>query len=165
MSYDLTLFRATPGMSPDDMAYLDDEQRPLLDPTATGRAVAALRAANPHFDVFESNDMLELTDLNDDDEGSGIQVSFYTNSASVTVPYWYEGKEAARIFAEIGKYLRIIHAETGLLCFDPQRNKYIDAAKGFSAEEIAAYADITVRSAQQIQELAQGRAKPWWKFW
>ena len=30
MSYDLTLFRATPGMSPDDMAYLDDEQRPLL---------------------------------------------------------------------------------------------------------------------------------------
>jgi hypothetical protein len=74
-----------------------------------------------------------------EDERSGIQIKLFDDEASVTVPFWHEGEEAAEIFHEIRTYLNIIRRETGYLIFDPQLGRMIDSSVGIE-DSLASYA-------------------------
>lgn len=130
MSYDIFLFPAVAGQDPAVTAQCDAEiDDPLSD---EGRArntciVAGLMAHTPKFEIYEFNEGVQISTL--DDDGTYIQIELFNSEAAIRIPYWPK-KKTHLISMQLDSYLQIIARETGFLAFDPQAEKLIDPAVG-----------------------------------
>ena len=68
-------------------------------------------------------------ELNGPDDGNGIQITLYDESADITVPYWHQPEAAVVVFDEIWKYLTILADNGNLAVYDPQLDRILDLAK------------------------------------
>ena len=153
MSYDIDL--RLPEHGPiDDRAALEELEGSPMSETERARTralVARLREQTPELELHESNDAVELTDLR-----SGIQISLFAKSGNVSMPYWHEGN-AVELLGQISRYLRLLHDEGGFVAYDPQAEREVGAATGYSLDP-AVYA-------VGVNALRSATRKPWWRFW
>lgn len=182
MSYDLTLFRAQAGVDPREIARADDvPEAGARDPAAEAlkrRVADALRAFDPAVDehvldhdaisklhkmrIDEAYERFRYVELSDVGEGgSGTQITLFDDRASMTIPYWHDGKSARRHLQRAWSYLDILCRETGYEVFDPQLDRVIDS--GAFEDVLACY----VRSAARVRGAGApvARRRAWWKFW
>jgi len=139
MSYDFIFFPVVEGEDPLETAHrkLDGDTESILGTEAdtpkeelNQRVKAALVAANPYFEIFENDQVIELTSLQD---GTGIQIRLFSGEAALSVPFWHEGRRAAKVFGDIWRYSDIIHREAGYVLYDPQLDAILDLSRGYEA--------------------------------
>lgn len=151
MSYDLYLFKPKAGIDPlETVDEIFSEESDEINPgipypekEARKHLLAnALVNLNPELQVFpfgfkELAEMDKISveeakikyrhlELNGADDGNGIQITLYDDSAEVTVPYWHGGADAKKVFNEIWSYLKVIENETGFMTYDPQLEKILN---------------------------------------
>jgi hypothetical protein len=157
VSYDIRLLLVKDGESALDVAYRDeigDEPYTAEQRTRNTRIVEALEAAYPDFERFESDHHVELTDLK---HGTGLQVSLFSSSGAVTLPYWHQD-DADRVLEHVDDILKIVLENSPFVAFDPQTEQEVTAKGGLRATAKPAYA-VGVAATRQIVR------KPWWRFW
>ena len=182
MSYDFRLFRPKPGEDPIVTARCEADDFPDTPPdpekeVLKRRIADALIAHNPRLEVFQVNfeEIARIRKMSVDearlrfrhlelntpeDDPTGIQITLWDDDASVTVPYWHEGPEAANVFRVIFSQMEIICREAGYLVYDPHVDRVFDPATGFE-NALACYRD-TIR---KVRSIAPASENPWWKFW
>src|SRR3954447_1486283 len=189
MSYDIHLIHRDSFATYSDWADRIQEDEETVNPglpvpakeEEKRRLAALLIDANPAFEVFEfgfdeiaqteniSIDEARLRrrhiELNGAEDGNGIQITLYDDSAELTVPYWHQGDAAQRVFDEIWSYLRLLQQAGNLTVVDPQIEKFIDLATDQPA--VMARYRAVVEKIPEILADAERRSKrkPWWKFW
>lgn len=151
MSYDLYLFKPKAGVDPletvDELFSEESEEinpgLPQPEKEARKRSLAdALIKLNPQLEVFPfgfqqlaemdniSEDEAKITyrhlELNGAEDGNGIQITLYDDSADITVPYWHSGEKAQQVFKEIWNYLELIENKAGFVTYDPQLEKILN---------------------------------------
>src|SRR5690242_13667564 len=84
----------------------------------------ALKFKNPGLDwrPFGTSDR-EYIEVDDRDNGDGIQISLRPNAAGVTVAYWHTGQRAYEVFRQLWDYLRIIQQMTTFAIYDTQLDR------------------------------------------
>ena len=142
MSYDIEL------RLPEGTPLTSEAER-----TRNAKAVAALKRLNPNLELFESEDVLELTDVAGN---TGIQISLFRDSGGLSVPYWHDGN-ASEVLDQISRYLQVLTEEAGYLAFDPQTDRQVTAASAYSLDPTAYSSGVAA--------LNQVTKKPWWRFW
>ncbi len=188
MSYDLLLFPRREGEDPESTAraLLADESEEInpgpVVPEKEQRKEAvkmALQAANPRLEQFpfdyqeiakeegitlaEAKVRYRHIELNGPEDGNGIQITLFDDSASVTVPYWHQGKAAETVFQEIAQYLRAIQATAGYFVYDPQLEQVIDPVADLE-DATTTYAGVMHKMPGTGPDKTKHR-RPWWKFW
>lgn len=103
-------------------------------------------------------------ELNGPEDGSGIQITLYDDSATVTVPYWYKGEKARATLEEVWEYLKIIQREAGYFVYDPQLEVVLDLSSDFS-KVMSPYIDTVKWAEETIISPKEEEKKPWWRFW
>jgi len=186
MSYDFQLLPRSLGSDLLAHAHADDHEGEINPgpPTPEGedrkaRLSRALATSNPMLTQFafgfaeiaktrgiteaEARVQFRHVELNGPEGGNGIQLTLFDNAASITVPYWHQGAQAAIVVDEIWRYLDVLEREGHFATFDPQLDKILDLVKDKPAV-LAAYARVIERMPQIVAQ-ATRRAKPWWQFW
>lgn len=166
MSYDLYLFKPKAGIDPletfDELfSEESDEINPGLpspEKESRKRSIAdALINLNPQLEIFSfgfrelaemdgiSEDKAKIKyrhlELNGADDGNGIQITLYDDSAEITVPYWHSGEKAQQVFNEIWSYLQVIENEAGFITYDPQLEMILNLATDLP-EAVEIYARV-----------------------
>lgn len=157
MSYDIQLLILKAGESARDAARRDEvEDEPYTTDAKdrNARVVAALQARYPDFEKFESDSHVELTDLSG---GTGMQVSLFTSSGAITLPYWHD-KDAKAVLEKVNGVLQVVLTNSPFVAFDPQTEQEVNGQSGLSEAAPSAYA-FGVAAVQTIAN------KPWWRFW
>jgi len=150
MSYDVTLYPAAAGKTPDEIEeFLETYEAPRgpTSPQALAKlreTAGALRNLNPKFDVFgafeKPGNSIELSV--DPKNGFAISVSLFNGEAAVSCPYWYQEADAKRVFEQMWSYVEVICAKLSLVAYDGQTGQIWrsrqDALAGLSvyAEEV-----------------------------
>ena len=165
MSYDLYMLRPQPGEDPmETVERLEErEEAAAPDPVIAerNRRIAdALIATNSNYteseiqfgviaeqngiSVEEARAKHRYIELFDED---GLQITLSDEQASINFPYgeWLDPK---RLAEEIAKASNVIREETGWQLYDPQLEKFIDAAR--DADEFAQAFGVGVGHVQQI---------------
>lgn len=111
------------------------------------------------LDWFESDSDVELTDLT-----TGLQIRFYRNEASISVPYWHTDVEAERRMAEIRQIAALLESETEFVAFDPQLDHTLfdEEAEGSSINDGARVMDETHAAMARVVG-SESKRKRWWK--
>jgi hypothetical protein len=169
MSYDFHLFRPEPGVDPLVTAHQPSkgEYPAGRDPDKEARnraVVASLLRLNPSLQVSEADadllaQMYRVTraeaeqyfpdiEINTQEDGSCIQISLYADEAGISIPYWYSGKKAEAVFAEVWQYLQVIENWTGFKTWDSQTDRIVETWADLKAAFASNFE--TVRRVQQI---------------
>jgi hypothetical protein len=98
-----------------------------------------------------------------DQDRSGIQVTLYDDTGTVTVPYWHTGAAATDVMARIWSYLRVLESSGRLVTHDPQLGRIINLETDFD-DVLSRYLSVSVRVTDIINQPAPMN-KPWWRFW
>lgn len=128
MSYDLMLVTPRPGETVHEAAYRDDfDLRELTGPERrrNTRIADELASRYPAFEVFETPGHLEMT------EPGGLQVSLFTDSGAISVPFWDTSAEVD-VLDRLEDVLAIVLANSDFVAFDPQIEKELTADAGLS---------------------------------
>lgn len=157
MSYDLFLFRPKPNvdlLKTVEQLY-ENESEEINPGLPTGEnekqkhALAqTLINLNPQLEIFkfgfkEIADMEGITEgearvkfrhleLNSADNGNGVQITLFDDTAEVSVPYWHNGDAAIQVFEEIWSYLKILEVQGNFATYDPQIEQILNLEKDFS---------------------------------
>lgn len=180
MSYDLTLFPLIEGQDAKASlrSYLeqleqefDDDQSMVCDRESARRnreLAVALCALNPELKCspIGNRDNPHSFELDAGEGGNGIQISLYSDSVAITVPYWHSGPDAARVFKEIWSYLGLLQLQSEYLIYDSQLDAILDLDKDF--DKVLAVYSLVVKQISGIGASGEGlkcARKTWWKFW
>jgi hypothetical protein len=118
------------------------------------------------FDISEAEARIRYRhiELNlPDEDPTGIQITLFDDTVSLTVPYWHIGSGATEVFRKIWGYLALLEREGNLATHDPQLDRMIDLQNDFD-EVLSRYLRISTRLPEIIEQSAPSK-KPWWKFW
>jgi hypothetical protein len=151
MSYDYLLFIPQPGIDPlatgqtgrNDETDEINPGPPVPEKEASKRSIAAaLLKSNPALTIFqfdfdeiakiesitpeEAKVRFRHIEINGPDDGNGIQIVLFDDSASLTVPYWDDDEKAKAVFAEIWDYLKVMERVAGYQVYDPQIGRIVD---------------------------------------
>jgi hypothetical protein len=188
MGYDFYSFRVPAGEDPMTIAdRLLGEDEGELAPHASSPEIEAKKEAmanailekNPQMTRFqlrhdeiakmentsidEARRKYRYIEINPPDDGNGVQVHLYDAYATVSVPYWHQGEQAAAVFREIWGHLETLGREGGYETYDPQLGRVLDLERDFSL-----VVQCYVEAVQQVQAASDDAGKPekpWWKFW
>ena len=95
-------------------------------------------------------------------EDLGVTISLFSGDGGVSIAYWHEGDEAAKVMNVVLGYLEVLEREGGLRAYDPQMERVVDLARDRRS---------VVRSHGQSSGMIAsffGRRpekRPWWRFW
>lgn len=84
----------------------------------------------------------------------------------VTVPYWYKGENADRVFDDLLQHFRVIRRTAGYFTYDPQTGAAFDPETTPTLTHT--HYDRVVDKMPELITAARKMAKqrkPWWKFW
>ena len=169
MSYDFRLFQPQPGVDSLDTAQAeseDESEEINVGPKVPAKELrkqsvaAALVKANPSLKVFgfafeklaksegisveSAQACYRHIELNGPENGNGIQITIFDDTATITVPYWHKGKKAQDVFREIWLYLSIIQEVAGYEIYDPQLDRIICLDSDMN-DAMTNYADVLSR--------------------
>lgn len=177
MSYDLNLFIPSPN---EDMEESFERQslrdfdsgahslgpanQSTEDKNEAARVLTGLVNLSAEDKIQASRIIVELQSIDSDIESSececfielvnaqGVQISFYGGgSASIAVPYWYEGQEARKMLVRISKYLYIF-GRHGYCVQDPQCDRFsrLDKVDKTYIDEMLSNYLSTVRALKSV---------------
>jgi len=183
MSYDLHLFRPTPGLDAveEALSLMEEGDPGPADFAAEGwrrETADSLRAAIPALEEveFDFGGIAEVegttpeearrrwshVELHTPGGDSGMQVALRDWRADVALPYWHDGAAAEAAWREVWTVVGVLGAR-GLSAFDPQLGRILHPAAD-RAEVEALYAD-TIRAVRRATDDEAGVERPWWKLW
>jgi hypothetical protein len=90
-------------------------------------------------------------------ERSGLQITLFDDSATVTLPYGHSGNEARDALAGAWDCLKTISGEVGYRVYDPQLGRILDLESDFYP-----VVDLYSGTASAVNKALR---RPWWKFW
>ncbi|MFD6261180.1 hypothetical protein ACFWDK_27675 [Micromonospora chalcea] len=139
MSYDLIFVPRGNDQSWEDSLEAAEEADTAEPPRAEAwdRIVATARQVLGEVSVFEGADNYELTH-----EPTGVQVSYYADEVSVTVPYWYRGGDARAVVTAVYQLGAAVEAVTGLSGYDPQVELPLAEAAARPELAVAAFDEV-----------------------
>jgi hypothetical protein len=188
MSYDLHLFKPFPGETIEDALKRSFPESEELNPgapvpekeTLKKRLAAALIKKNPNLEPFKfgfkdvaemlgtSEEEAELRwrhiELNGPEDGNGIQITLYDDTASITIPYWQEGEKAESTFREVWDYIEVFRSEAGYVAYDPQLERVVSRISDMP-DVLRSYGRGRRVVEKLSNELHAKAQKPWWKLW
>jgi hypothetical protein len=188
MSYDLFCYRAASGV-PDAAeaqalidTFLSAEEASVARAASCetrDRITAALIECNPLLEPFkfdyrkiaesdgiseeEARSRYQHVELNPPEGDLAIQLEVHDDHVFITIPYWYQGNEADRVFSQCSKYLQVIRKAVGFLAYDPQTDTAFDP-QTTGQLDYKGYEE-TVKGLPKIVAEATKAGKPWWQFW
>lgn len=154
MSYDLTLFSLKENIDVSlvveqllETDWDDDLAGELLNPVdlqMKKTIVVALSSKYPSLNIFPPSflkdtaestsesrenepDVIELTDLS----STGIQISIFPTSISISWPYWHQGTEADKVVSAMKEYLAILAEVWPCQVYDPQLGQLLETNTDF----------------------------------
>jgi len=142
------------------LARLLVESNPELEPFSFGFSEIA---KTYNWTEDEARVRFRHVELNGPEDGNGIQITLYDDTADIAVPYWHQPEAAGAVFDEIWRYLTILVEEGGLMVYDPQLDRILDLTSDRD-EVLKTYSGV-VASMPDIAANATTRRTPWWKFW
>jgi len=186
MSYDFYCYRSSSGVPSAAEAEAFVEAANAAEETGTDNTTAsgtkeklttALLQHNPRLEAFQFNfagiaesqkiseeearSRYQHIELNPPEGDLAIQLTISDNQVFISIPYWYTGDAAAKVFSQCSEYLRVIRRTAGFLAYDPQTGSAFDPEQtGLTDQE---QYEKTVRGLPAIT--AQAKRKAWWKFW
>ncbi len=192
MSYGINLVRLPIGTDPQTIASASeamDEETELNpgqpDPASEEwkrQLVRTLQAINPLLEAFpfdfdelartehitedEARRRFRHVELNGSDQSTGIQITLFDSTATLTVPFWHHGEAAQRVWREIWSYLAVLAREGGLQAYDPQLERVLTLSTDFDAV-IKRYDHGVVATDEVAAGMSESppAPRPWWKFW
>lgn len=189
MSYDIYCYRSKTGIPDDEEAdsiiEADNDKWADKDRDANTKLsiVKALTNYNPRLEAFdfdygeiakltattieEAKNKFDHIELNTREGDISVQLTVYDNHVFITVPYWYKGVEATKLFQDLKTYIKIIRETAGYFVFDPQSGQAFDPAEnGFDGLEkyllVSEHIEDIVGKENTVKPET---TKPWWKFW
>jgi hypothetical protein len=188
MSYDIYCYRSDSGIPNVEEArsliekFNADEEAGLTSATNSDvkqKIVDALMQHNPRLERFrfdyeeiakidnismqEAQAKYQHIELNPPEGDLAIQLVVYNDHVFVTMPYWYTGDDADRLFSSLSEYLRVIRNTAGFFAYDPQTDKVSDPAQT-RIEDHTVYEKVTKRMPNVAAKIGR-QGNPWWKFW
>jgi hypothetical protein len=182
MSYDLYCYKSQLGRPDLEEAQATIEVDVVeADPETKLKIAKALIDYNPRLESFEFNheeiakhqgtsveeaqEDFDHIELNTPESDLATQITIFDNSVSITIPYWYSGKQAEDIFRKVTEYTKIIRQTAGYFVYDPQTEKVYDPLKQDFAG-LLVYQSMSGQVKQLKNEQgASTDKKPWWRFW
>lgn len=186
MSYDLYCYRSASGVPDAAEAQSVVEAINAAEEAADANAassgtkekiVAAIVKHNPRLEPFqfdyvaiaesqkiseaEARSRYQYAELNPPEGDLAIQVTVHDDHVFISIPYWYTGDRADKVFSQCSEYLRVIKSTAGFFAYDPQTGGAFDPEQS-ELKNQSNYENI-VRDISNIG--AQAQHKPWWKFW
>ena len=144
------------------LAALLRETNPVLEPFEFGFAAIA---ESQGISEEEARIRWRHIELNGPDDGNGIQITLYDDTADITVPYWHQDDAATVVFEEIWRYLHIFETSGQFLAADPQLQRFLDLSIDQPAV-VARYTAVVAKMPEIIADIeSRPKPKPWWKFW
>ena len=184
MSYDLYCYKATvnkPDLEDAQAAIEIDEDGTIADPQLKEKIAKALLDYNPQLERFEfdhgemaehageavdeGNKAFTHIELNTPESGLATQITIFNTTVSITVPYWYSGQDADKVFDNIAEYAKVIRRAAGYFVYDPQTDAVFDPLTE-SNFGVDLYKSMTVKVENLVNRKAEEAVKkPWWRFW
>lgn len=84
-----------------------------------------------------------------------IQITIFDDHASLTIPFWYTGSKAQKVFARAHEYMRVIRETAGFFAYDPQNEIAYDPLE--TESDWAVYETTTKRLPGIIDDIRKGR--------
>ena len=190
MSYDLYCYRSQ-SAEPDveearrivDSFNADEEAGQIRsgDRELKERIAAALIQQNPRLERFdfdyraiaESDKISEEQararyqhiELNPPEGDLAIQLFIHNDHAFITMPYWYKGEDADRLFSTVMDYLRVLNKVAGLFAYDPQTDKAFDPQNVVVLGH-SEYDKVVDQMPKIVcRAISENEKRPWWRFW
>lgn len=190
MSYDLYCFEPVDGEDPlatAERKFLADEEADEGECVALDQALVArqeriaqvLEREHPELTRFvfdyeaiaksrgisveAARSECRHIELNTPEEGSGIQITVWEDSVSVSVALWHRGEAARQVLKELWSYLETITREGGMAVFDPQMNRVLDLSR--DGEDVLREYGGGAEATAGLTRSAAERKRPWWRFW
>ena len=189
MSYDIYCYKSKTGIpdvgEADSVIEADTDRWATKDRDAESKLaiVKALKKYNPRLEAFdfdygeianltsstieEAKNKFNHIELNTREGDISVQLTVYDNHVFITVPYWYKGEEANKLFQDLKAYIKIIRETAGYFVSDPQSGHTFDPVEN-AFEGLAKYLSVS----ENIEEITgkqntveTKKTKPWWKFW
>ncbi len=97
------------------------------------------------------------------EDGTGIQITLYDDTALLTIPYWHKGDKARTVWQEAWQYLQCLESQGGFSIYDPQLERMLNLISDLE-EVLKGYSWGVGASEQAVMEMTKPK-KPWWHFW
>ena len=136
------------------------QQNPSLEPFQFGFAEIAKKY---RISEDEARVRYRHVELNGPEDGNGIQIVLYDDTASITFPFWHGAEAALGVVNEIWRYLEILEKEGSLATYDPQLEKILDLKTDMSIV-LERYGKVVAKMPQMVAAATKA-TRPWWKLW
>jgi hypothetical protein len=189
MSFDLYCYRstsvvpsATEAQALIESFNADEEAGRTRDTIADvkEKIVSALMEYDPRLERFqfdygkmakaaniserEARARFQHIELNPPEGDLAIQLTVYDDHVFITIPYWYSGSDADRVFSQLSGYLEAIRRSVGFFAYDPQTNVAFDPEQTHFLDH--AQYDEVVKDLPKIAAEAAGKPKKrLWRLW
>jgi hypothetical protein len=94
---------------------------------------------------------------------SGIQVTLYDQTVSITIPYWHNEAAASQVFVRVGRYIELLENSGDLVTYDPQVGRIVRFATDLG-EILQRYLSVMARI-PDIVDHSRMQPKRWWHLW
>jgi hypothetical protein len=84
-----------------------------------------------------------------DHEPTGMEIGLYADAASITVPFWYAGRDAAAVIDVVYRLAGVIERHTGLTGYDAQLELAVAEAAGRPGLALAVFDQVARSFAQR----------------
>jgi hypothetical protein len=188
MSYDLYCYRSLTGRPDKEEAQAiidaaeEEAENIEIDIDLQQRILAALLLVNPRLEQFdfdykaiaaatqiseeEAKIQFSYIELNTPEEDLVSQITIRSNHVFISVPYWYQGKEARDVFDLVAAYTRAIAETAGYFVYDPQTDQSYDPTReNFMGLSLYTGVMLNNSNPSSVPVETSDKRKPWWKFW
>jgi hypothetical protein len=124
------------------------QRNPKLEPFPFGYPTIAAK-----YGITEAEARIRYRhiELNGPDDGNGIQITLYDDTADINIAYWHQPPEAETVFLEVWGYLQILEQEGGFAVYDPQLDRLLDLTSDRQAV-VQRYGKVVARMPEIIAE-------------
>lgn len=185
MSYDIYCYKSNldrPDLEEAQAAIeVDEDEKTISDLETKLKIAKALLDYNPRLENFEfdfdeiaklqgtsvdeAKEAFDHIELNTPEGDLATQITIFDNNVSITVPYWYSGDKATKVFNKISDYAKIIRQTAGYFVYDPQADEVFDPLTE-NIFGLDVYESMTEQvDKMRVEQTQKADKKPWWKFW
>jgi hypothetical protein len=129
---DLEEARAIAGEEDEEGNVPEAPELPRPEPGMKQKIVDSLTKFDPTLAMYNDRES-DRTTLTNTVSGTpapvSLQIHVFQDRANITIPYWYTGKKAEKVFAMASSYLRVIGTVAGHFAYDPQMGRAFDPVK------------------------------------
>lgn len=155
MSWDLHFL--PPGK---DLDWLDTNEASGVAPDMAAAMADAIRREYRHLMLSPNPDGSISMEPGSVDDALLVLIELNGHHASIQVPYWEMGSQAAALADSVANIARILHEEAGLVPVDPQEDRRLGIDEVRTAF-LRGHAEGVAMAQRLIADESAG--DPWWK--